>query len=257
MKKVVVKKENNMKDVSLLELLKNGVHFGHQRSRWHPKMEPYIYMTRNGVHIINLEKTAEGLKVALEFLKGVAASGGIILFVGTKRQAKDIVQKYAKQVKMPYLTERWIGGILTNFPVIHQLIKKLRKLKSDKESGELQKYTKKEQLEFQKEIETLEKLVGGIESLEKLPQALFIIDVKKEKTAVREAVKVKIPITALVDTNNNPADVNYVIPANNDATKSIEYITSLVADSIKEGIEQRNNKQKNEEIEGGGKEKGK
>lgn len=246
-----------MKEISLLELLKNGVHFGHQRSRWHPKMEPYIYTTRNGVHIINLEKTAEKLKEALDFLKGVAASGGVILFIGTKRQAKEIVRKYALQVKMPYLIERWIGGMLTNFSVIHQLTKKLKKLKADKESGELQKYTKKEQSEFHKEIETLEKLVGGIESLDKLPQALFIIDVKQEKTAVREATRMKIPMVALVDTNNNPTDIEYVIPSNNDATKSIEYITSLVAEGIQEGIEQRNNNSKKNEVKEEEKEKGK
>lgn len=246
-----------MKEISLLELLKNGVHFGHQRSRWHPKMEPYIYTTRNGVHIINLEKTAEKLKEALDFLKGVAASGGVILFIGTKRQAKEIVRKYALQVKMPYLIERWIGGMLTNFSVIHQLTKKLKKLKADKESGELQKYTKKEQSEFHKEIETLEKLVGGIESLDKLPQALFIIDVKQEKTAVREATRMKIPMIALVDTNNNPTDIEYVIPSNNDATKSIEYITSLVAEGIQEGIEQRNNNSKKNEVKEEEKEKGK
>lgn len=246
-----------MKEISLLELLKNGVHFGHKRSRWHPKMEPYIYTTRNGVHIINLEKTAEKLKEALDFLKGVAASGGVILFIGTKRQAKEIVRKYALQVKMPYLIERWIGGMLTNFSVIHQLTKKLKKLKADKESGELQKYTKKEQSEFHKEIETLEKLVGGIESLDKLPQALFIIDVKQEKTAVREATRMKIPMIALVDTNNNPTDIEYVIPSNNDATKSIEYITSLVAEGIQEGIEQRNNNSKKNEVKEEEKEKGK
>ena len=236
-----------MPEILLSELLKNGVHFGHQKSRWHPKMKPYIYTTRNGVHIINLDKTAEKLKKALDFLRETVASGGVVLFVSTKKQAKDIAEKYAKSVNMPYLIERWIGGTLTNFSVISKLINKFKKLKKEKESGELQKYTKKEQLKFDEEIERLNKLVGGIESLEKLPQALFIIDVKQEKTAVREAKRVGIPIVAVMDTNTNPTDIDYIIPANDDATKSIEYITRLITESIKEGLEEKTTKPKDKE----------
>lgn len=231
-----------MPEISLPELLKNGVHFGHQESRWHPKMKPYIFAARNGVHIINLEKTAEKLKEALDFLREIVTLGGVVLLVGTKRQAKEIVRKYAMEVKMPFITERWIGGTLTNFSVISRLIDKFKKLKKEKESGELQKYTKKEQLKFDQEIERLNKLVGGVESLGRLPQALFVIDVKHEKTAVREAKRMKIPLVALVDTNSNPSDVDYVIPGNDDATKSVEYMTGLIAESIKEGLAQREKK---------------
>ena len=238
-----------MKEISLTELLKNGVHFGHQCGRWHPKMQPYIHTTRNGVHIINLEKTTEKLKEAQAFLQNIIASGGIVLLVGTKRQAREIIKKYAQQASMPYLIERWIGGTLTNFQVISRLIKKFKKLKADQKSGELQKYTKKEQFIFQREINRLEKIVGGIESLDKLPQALFIIDVKQDKSAVKEAVRMKIPVVALVDTNNNPINIDYIIPANNDATKSIELITSLVAESVKEGLNQLKNKAKANEEE--------
>ena len=199
-----------MSEISILELLKNGVHFGHSKSKMHPKMGPYVFSTRNNICVIDLEKTKNKLAEAMEFLTNVAGKGGAILFVSTKRQSKDIVRKYAEKTKMPFITEHWIGGLLTNFSVVSKLIQRYKKLKSDQERGEPNKYTKKERLDFQKEIEKLKNNVGGIESLESLPQALFIVDVKQEKTAVKEASKKGIPIVAVVDTNNNPSLVDYV-----------------------------------------------
>jgi len=235
MMKTEAKKETIMIDISLEEMLKKGVHFGHQKAKWYPKMKPYLFTTRRGVHIIDLEKTAEKIQEAFEFITKTVKADGQILFVATKRQAQEIVKKYAKEADSPYLAERWIGGLLTNYSVVSSLVKKLKKLRREKETGELDKYTKKEQLKFHKEIEQLEKIVGGIENLKGLPQALFIIDIGQEKTALKEARKKKIPIIAMVDTNNNPNLVDYPIPANDDATKSIDYITSKIAQCIKEG----------------------
>jgi len=244
--KTEAKKEISMTEISLEEMLKKGVHFGHQKSKWHPKMKPYLYTTRRGIYIIDLEKTAEKLREAFKFVEKIVGEGGQILFVATKRQAQDIVRKHAQEVGMPYLVERWIGGLLTNFSVVSSLVKRLKKLRKEKESGELSKYTKKEQLKFHKEIDSLEQIVGGIENLEGLPQALFIVDIKQEKTALREAQKKKIPIIAIVDTNNNPDLVDYPIPANDDATKSIEYIISLMAEHIAKGAEKGAEKKKEE-----------
>lgn len=224
-----------MREVSLLEMLEAGVHFGHQVSRWHPKMKPYIFTARNGIHIINLEKTAVKLKEALEFVKNLAAREGIILFVGTKRQAREIVKKYAQNCGMPYLVERWLGGMFTNFDSISKLIKKYKDLKAKESSGELERYTKKERLSFQKKIERLKEIIGGVEQLSELPQAIFIVDTKEERTAVREARKTKIPIVALADTNVNPKEIDYFIPSNDDATKAIELMTSLIAEAVNEG----------------------
>ncbi|PIY97083.1 MAG: 30S ribosomal protein S2 [Candidatus Kerfeldbacteria bacterium CG_4_10_14_0_8_um_filter_42_10] len=224
-----------MKEVTLLDLLKNGVHFGHQKSRRHPKMEPHIFTVRNGVHIINLEKTLEKLIEALAFIKKTAQEGGQILFLGTKRQAKDIIKKHAQSCGMPYLTERWMGGLFTNFTNVSKLQKKLKKLEEERQSGELEKYTKKERSKFEKEIEKLDRLVGGIKDMRSLPNAIFVVDIREEKTAIQEASKKKVPIVAMVDTNTNPDPISYVIPANDDATKSIEYITGLVAEAVNEG----------------------
>ncbi len=221
-----------MKEIQLLDMLKSGVHFGHQKCRWHPKMKPYIYTSRSGIYIIDLEKTAEKLREACDFISTTVSHGGKILFVATKRQAQPIVQKAAREAGMLFVTERWIGGTLTNFENISKLIRRLKDLRSKKQKGELDKYTKREQLQFTEEIEYLEKLVGGIQEMEKLPQALFVVDVRKEKTAIREARKKKIPIIAMVDTNCNPDLIDYPIPANDDATKSIKIIVSAVFDSI-------------------------
>ncbi|MFA6215397.1 MAG: 30S ribosomal protein S2 [Patescibacteria group bacterium] len=223
----------------LLTMLKSGVHFGHQHSKRHPKMQPYIFTSKSGFHIINLEKTQEMLQEALEFTKKIVANGGTILFLGTKKQAQQIIIKNAKETGMPYITERWLGGTFTNFAEILRVVRKLTELKRKKTSGQLEKYTKKEQLEFDREIEKLEKMVGGIESMTKIPDAIFVCDVKKEKTAILEAIKKNIPVIAMCDTNANPDKVNYVIPANDDAVKSIELITGLIAEAIKEGLAAR------------------
>ncbi len=220
---------------SLLEMLKAGAHFGHRQSKWHPKMEPYIFTVRSGVHIINLEKTAEELAKALEFVKKTVAGGGKVLFIGTKKQAQPIVKKYAVAAETPYVIGRWMGGTLTNFSIIIKLVKKLKEMRRQQETGEWAKYTKKEQVGLKKEFDKLETMVGGLELLDKKPDALFIIDVKKEKTAVAEATKTGVPIVALCDTNVNPQGISYVIPANDDATKTIELITRLLAEAVKEG----------------------
>ena len=228
-----------MKEVVLLDLLKSGVHFGHQKSRRHPKMEPYIFTIRNGVHIIDLEKTVEQLNIAREFVRDIVMKGGSVLFVGTKRQAKEIVKKHAEAVGMPFITERWLGGLFTNFANVSKLQKRLNKLEAQKKSGELDKYTKKEKLNFTKEIEKLERLVGGVKNMNVLPAAVFVVDIKDEKTAVKESNKKKIPLVAITDTNTNPSLVSYPIPGNDDATKSLELITGLIADAVAEGKDMR------------------
>jgi len=224
---------------SLVKQGKNGVHFGHQTKYWHPKMKPYIHTNRGGLYIIDLEKTAEKLKQATDFISKTVGSGGKMLMVSTKQQAQPIIKAAAKEVNMPFVTDRWIGGTLTNFKNITKLVRRLKDLRAKKEKGELEKYTKLERLKFSEEIENLEKLVGGIESLEKLPQAMFVIDIKKEKTAVREARNQKIPIVAIVDTNVNPELVDYPIPANDDATKSIKFIVQAIKESVKNASQKK------------------
>ncbi|MFH0819467.1 MAG: 30S ribosomal protein S2 [bacterium] len=228
------------------ELLKAGLHFGHQTARWHPKMKSYIFTVRNGIHIIDLEKTSEKLEEALTFVKKVVKNNGVILFLGTKPQAQEIVKNAALAAKMPYSINHWIGGNLTNFSQIKRLIEKYNSLKAKKESGELVKYTKKEQSLFDKEIERLEQMVGGMANLKKLPDAIFIIDTKQENTAVKEANRKKVPIIAICDTNSNPDLIDYPIPANDDGIKSIELIVNLVAETIKEASQE---KEKDEKIE--------
>jgi small subunit ribosomal protein S2 len=226
----------------LLTLLQAGVHFGHRLARRNPKMEPYIFASKNGVHIINLEQTQIKLEQALAFVKKVVANGGTILFLGTKKQAQQIVIKYAKETGMPYITERWLGGSFTNFAEISRTVRRFSNLKKQKLAGQLEKYTKKEQLDFSKEIEKLEKMVGGVENMIKIPEAIFVVGAEKEKTAMAEALKKNIPIIALCDTNVNPDKVTYPIPANDDAIKSIELITRLVAEAVKEGLKEREDK---------------
>lgn len=223
----------------LLELLKAGVHFGHKTSRWHPKMGAFIFGERSGVHLIDLEKTRVALEAALAFVQSLGKEGKTILCVGTKKQASAIIKKYAVQAALPYVEGRWLGGTLTNWAEIYRLIKKYLDIKGKHERGELQKYTKKEQLEFQKNIERMRQLVEGISTLTKLPDALFIVDLKHEDTALREANQKKIPIVALCDTNVNPELVQYPIPGNDDALKSIELVVRLVAEAYQEGVEER------------------
>ncbi|MFA6553801.1 MAG: 30S ribosomal protein S2 [Patescibacteria group bacterium] len=227
-----------MTEYSLQEMLKKGVHFGHQKKGWHPKMAQYIYTTRGGVHILDLEKTAQKLTEAADFARSIVSRGGKILFVSTKRQAQAIVRAAAADVHMPFATVSWIGGTLTNFDHIIMQVHLLKDLRQKRAKGELTKYTKREQLQFDEQIASLEKTVGGIETLESLPQAMFIVDLKKEKTALREAQKKKIPVIAMVDTNCNPEQVDYPIPCNDDATKSIEYIVGAIASAIAEASKQ-------------------
>lgn len=218
---------------SLEELLKKGVHFGHKTSKRHPKMIPFIFSKRNGVHVIDLEKTVEKLDEALNFVSKTVEKGGMILFIGSKKQAKEVVKAAADSCQMPYITGRWLGGTFTNFDNIVTLTRKLESLEKGKEDGTWERYTKKEQVNMAKQMSKLQETVGGIKMMKRLPQAVFVVDIKKEKTAVAEANKMHIPIIALTDTNVNPELVQYAIPANDDAVKSIEVISDLVAEAVK------------------------
>lgn len=225
---------------SLTDMLKAGLHFGHQKSKWHPKMGKYIFGVRNGVHILDLEETQKYLTSALSFLSSVAERGGTVLFVGSKRQAQEIVEREAKRCGMPHVTKRWLGGTLTNFPVIYSLIKTHRDLAKQFENGDMEKkYTKKEQLMFRRKMEEIEEKAGGILSIDRVPDALFVLDLKKEKTAYAEAVSKKVPVVAVCDSNVNPTDVAYPIPANDDAVRAIEMLFTLAADAILEGRAKR------------------
>lgn len=220
---------------SIAEMLQAGAHFGHKVSRWHPKMKPYIFTTRNGVHVIDLDKTQSKLKEVLEAVKKFASQGKVILFITTKPQAREIVKQAAISCGALYLVERWIGGLLTNFPEIKKLLKKYLALKADQASGAWAKYTKKEQLEFAKELAALDQSLSGLSVLERIPDALFIPSLQREKTAVMEANRMHVPIIAICDTNSNPAKADYFIPANDDAVKSIKMMVELVAEAVKEG----------------------
>ncbi|MDA0793409.1 MAG: 30S ribosomal protein S2 [Bacteroidetes bacterium] len=221
------------------DLLKAGVHFGHLTRKWNPNMAPYIYMERNGIHIINLYKTAAKIEETNEALKKIAASGRKILFVATKKQAKDIVAEKAKGINMPYITERWPGGMLTNFVTIRKAVKKMGSIDRMKKDGTFETLSKKERLQVDRLRAKLEKNLGSITDMTRLPGAIFIVDTTREHIAVREAQKLKIPIFAMVDTNSDPRDVDFVIPSNDDASKSIEKILSLVTESVAEGLSER------------------
>lgn len=216
-------------------MLQSGVHFGHHVSRWHPKMKQFIFGDRNQVHIINLEKTEEQLNTILPIVKEMAAEGKKILFVTTKPQGRELVKQAAIDCGMPYLTERWLGGLLTNFAEIKKLIKKYNSLKEKQAKGELTNYTKKEQSEIAKELEKMDTYLAGLAGLEQMPDALFIPSVQHEKTAVVEANKMDVEIIGVCDTNANPDKITYPIPANDDAVKAITMIVGLVRDTIKEG----------------------
>jgi len=224
-----------MKIPSIEEMLKAGMHFGHRTSKWHPKMEPFIFTSRKGVHIIDLNKTKKKLEDALKFIIQSVKERKTILFVGTKTQVKKPLKNTAEEISMPYVNERWLGGSLTNFFVIKKLIKKYKDLLESKQTGKLEKYTKKERHDFDQEITKLEVKVGGLVNLTKIPDALFIWDIKKEKTALTEANKKNIPVIAVCDTNVNPAGVDYIIPANDDATKGIKLVLRLVKEAVEEG----------------------
>jgi small subunit ribosomal protein S2 len=222
---------------SILEMLQAGVHFGHQAGRWHPKMGAYIFGIRNGIHIIDLEKTEACLKQAQDFIKKVVAKNGTILFLGTKKQVQEVVKREAQRCTMPYITSHWVGGFLTNFPVVSKLIHKYKDLVKKRDSGELNKYTKKEQLNFEKQIAKLEEVVYGVKDLEKIPDAIFCWDVKSEKTAMAEAKSRKVPVLGICDTNCNPEGISYLIPSNDDASKAINLIITYIADCVLEAKE--------------------
>ncbi|SFC31518.1 small subunit ribosomal protein S2 [Parapedobacter composti] len=230
------------------ELLDAGVHFGHLTRKWDPKMAKYIFMERNGIHIIDLNKTLVKLEEAASAIKQVVKSGRKVLFVATKKQAKDIVAAQAKAVNMPYVTERWLGGMLTNFATVRKSIKKMSNIDKMTKDGTYDVLSKKEKLMIQRERIKLENLLGGIADLNRLPAALFIVDVKKEHIAVSEALKLNIPTFAMVDTNSDPTHIDFPIPANDDATKSISLITELIGKAIQEGLEERK-RDKEEEAE--------
>ena len=230
-----------MSKIEIKELVKAGVHFGHLTRKWNPNMSPFIYSEKNGIHIINLYKTINKLEEACGALEKISSSGRKILFVATKKQAKDIVAKSESEVNMPYITERWPGGMLTNFVTIRKAVKKMSAIDRTKEDGTFETLSKKEKLRVDRTRAKLEKNLGSITSMTRLPGALFVVDIRREHIAVREANKLNIPIFALVDTNTDPSQVNFGIPANDDATKSIEIILKHITESIKKGLSIREN----------------
>ena len=225
-----------MADTTLMKsLLEAGVHFGHETKRWNPKMKKYIFGEKNGIYIIDLEKTKDALLKACEFLKSISAGGGYVLLVGTKKQAQDIIKEEAERCGMFYVNQRWLGGMLTNFQTIKKSIKRLDSLEKLKEDSNFAKLSKKEASQLNKEMFKLNKNLEGVRAMDKLPKAMYVIDAKKEDIAVKEAKILEIPVVALVDTNSDPDLVSYVIPGNDDAIRSIKLVTSLIANSILEG----------------------
>ncbi|MBQ4617814.1 MAG: 30S ribosomal protein S2 [Clostridia bacterium] len=227
--------------VSMKQLLEAGVHFGHQTRRWNPKMAPYIFTERNGIYIIDLQKTVRKLEDAYMFVRDLAAKGENVLFVGTKKQAQESVKEEAERAGAYYVNARWLGGMMTNFRTIRGRIARLAQLKQMAEDGTFDLLPKKEVIKFNREIEKLEKFLGGIKDMKKLPGALFIVDPRKEKIAVSEAKKLGIPVVAIVDTNCDPDDVDYVIPGNDDAIRAVKLITSTMANAILEGRQGEDN----------------
>ena len=217
------------------QLLEAGVHFGHQTRRWNPKMAPYIFTERNGIYIIDLQKTVKKLDEAYAFVRDVAANGGEVLFVGTKKQAADSIKEEAERCGMHYVNARWLGGMMTNFKTIQKRIDRLAQLRKMEEDGTFELLPKKEVVKLKLEIEKLEKFIGGIKHMKNLPAALFIVDPKKEKIAVSEARKLNIPIVAIVDTNCDPDEVDYVIPGNDDAIRAVKLIAGAMANAVMEG----------------------
>lgn len=220
---------------SMEEMLKAGMHFGHQTARWHPKAASFIFGERNGVHIIDLEKSRKMLGVALEHITKSVKEGKVILFVGTKTQVKNRLKNVCVEIGMPYISEKWPGGCITNFVAIKKSIKRYNDILEMKKTDKLAKYTKKEKLEIDREAAKLETRIGGLAKISKVPDIIFIWDIKKEKTAVKEALKKNIPIIAVCDTNTNPEVIDYVIPSNDDATKAIKLVLGLVKEAVEEG----------------------
>lgn len=229
------------------QLLEAGAHFGHLKRKWNPAMAPYIYMERNGIHIIDLNKTAIKIDEAAEALKNLARSGRKVLFVGTKKQAQEVVAAHAQEVGMPYITERWAGGMLTNFPTIRKAVKKMSQIDKMASDGTMDNMSKREKLQITRQREKLEKNLGSIADMTRLPSAVFVVDVMQEHIAVAEANRLGIPVFGIVDTNSNPNNIDFVIPANDDATKAIDVILGAVCEAIKEGLEERKVEKADEE----------
>ncbi len=224
-----------MKKVDIIQLVEAGAHFGHLTRRWNPKMKPYIFMEKNGIHIIDLKKTQTFLTEAAEEIAKLVADGKKVLFVGTKKQAKNVIESEAKRCGQNWVSERWLGGMLTNFATIRKSVKRLSNIEKQETDGTFDKITKKERLFLTREKDKLKKVLEGVETMSKLPGALFIVDIKKESIAVQEAHRLNIPVFAIVDTNCDPEQVDYLIPANDDAVKTVEIITNYMADAILEG----------------------
>ncbi|MBI5295556.1 MAG: 30S ribosomal protein S2 [Chloroflexi bacterium] len=221
--------------ISMKALLESGVHFGHRTNKWDPRMKPYIFTERNGIHIIDLQQTVKLLSQAYNVIRDTVANGGAVLFVGTKRQAQETVSEEAIRCGMPFVTERWLGGMLTNWSTMHQRIQELERLEQLRDSGDINRLTKKEGLLIQREIERLQSRLSGVRNMKRLPDVLFIVDVCREDAAVHEANLLNIPIVALVDTNCNPQGIDYVIPSNDDAIRAIKLLVSKMADAVLEG----------------------
>lgn len=234
-----IKQFSLMNKLEYKDLLDAGVHFGHLTRKWDPKMAPYIFMEKNGIHVIDLNKTLVCAEEAAEGLKGIVKSGRKIMFVATKKQAKEVVSEEAKRLKMPYVTERWLGGMLTNFATIRKSLKKMASIDKLMKEEAYQNMAKRERLMVSREKEKLEKILGGIADLTRLPAALFVVDIKREHIAIAEAHKLNIPVFGIVDTNSNPNEIDFPIPGNDDAYKSISLITSYIGKAIEEGLNER------------------
>jgi len=228
-----------MAQVTQQEMLDAGVHYGHLKRKWHPKMAPYIFMEKNDIHLIDLNHTQAKLEEASNAIRSIVRSGRKVLFVATKKQAKEIIEAEAQRLNMPYVTERWLGGMLTNFATVRKSIKKMSNIDKMEQNGTMATLSKKERLMISREREKLQRVLGGIEELNRLPAALFIVDIKNEHIAVKEAQKLNIPTFAMVDTNSDPTQVDFPIPANDDATKSIALITRAIMDAVSQGLEER------------------
>ncbi len=235
-----------MSVISMKQLLEAGVHFGHQMRRWDPRMKPYIFTERNNIYIIDLQQTVKLVEIAYDFIREISSNGGNILFVGTKKQAQEAIKSEAERCGMYYVNYRWLGGILTNFDTIRKRVKRLHELEEMEDNKIFEVLPKKEVISLKREKEKLEKILTGIKDMEELPAAIFVADPKKEKIAVAEAIKLSIPIVAIVDTNCNPEEIDYVIPGNDDAIRAVKLISSVIADAVIEGkkstIERENEK---------------
>ncbi len=236
-----------MPEISMKLLLEAGVHFGHQTRKWNPKMKPYIFGARNGIYIIDLQNTAKLLKKAYSFFVRTVSEGGSVLFVGTKKQAQDSIVEEAERCGMFYVCNRWLGGTLTNFQTMRKSINRLKELEEMKKDGSLSRYTKKEIIKMEKDFTKLERNLGGIKNMDEPPSALFIVDTKKEKIALNEGKRLGIPLAAIVDTNGDPEDIDFVLPGNDDAIRSIRLLTSIIADACIEGHKEREEKLRAEE----------